>query len=322
MLAGVGVSLFALLKKPDSFKYFTMISFSILYTVALFEAGNDFMFVLMFPIIMMYVLYFDYKFILMTSAFLALANISDVIYTCAVIGEFRSGMSLEVPVLLLRMGSVLISLAALIGTTKRANKNNSTKIANVKAEQEKSQQLVDVIVPVVKTVSDNSIDITNAMDTLYGNVDSTAKLLNSISTYSERTTESINSQTERTAAIHEKIQNAKLESDKMIDLSNKSSKAVSNGFKVVEQLILQAKESKEANDKVVTSVEALIKNAENVAEMTSQISNESISADSNLTLEKTAEAVELSEECKSSTIDAKSKMDELSQTVHKVDSYI
>lgn len=280
MIIGLGISLFALLKKPEQFRYFTMISFSILYAVALFEAGNDFMFVLMFPIIMMYVLYFDFKFIMITSILIAVANIADIAVTIITLGTFRSGMELEVPVLLLRLGSVLISLAALIGTTKRANKNNSEKIASVEEEKEKSMHLIDVIVPVVKSVRENSIEVNETMDALCENVDNTAKLLSDISAYNERTTESIASQTARTAEIQDKIQSTKDASDKMISLSKKSSEAVGDGFKVVEQLIAQSKETKDANSKVVASVESLITNTERVAEITSQISN--ISAQTNL----------------------------------------
>lgn len=280
MLLGIGVSFFALIKNPVNFKYFTMIGFAVLYTFALFEAGNDFMFVLLFPVIMMYVLYFDYKFIWITSILFALANISDVIYTCVVIGTFRSGMELEVPVLLLRMGSVIISLAALIGTTSRANKNNNDKIMSVKTEQEKSTQLLDVIVPVVKSVRENSIEVNATMDELSTTVDNTSELLNDISTYNERTNNSIAEQSNRTVQIQEKIKHTKAESNKMITLSTKSSDAVLGGSKVVTKLINQSKETKLANEKVVTSVDALIKNAENVEVITEQITN--ISEQTNL----------------------------------------
>jgi len=271
MLAGIIVSLVAMKKDPERFKYYTMISFSVLYTVALFEAGNDFMFVLMFPIIMMYVLFFDYKFIIITSVILALANIADMIYIIAVLGAFRSGMEFEIPVTLLRLGSVIISLIALIGTTSRSNKNNAAKIESVKVEQEKSQQLVDIIVPVVKSVRQNSTEVTDAMDSLNGNIDSTAQILEDITNYSSRTSESISEQTNRTMMITDKIQRTKEASDKMIQLSQQSGQAVEDGFNVVGNLIVQAEEAKKANEEVVSSVEELIKNSESVAAITEQI---------------------------------------------------
>lgn len=280
MLAGLTVSAAALKRNPVRFRYYTMLSFSVLYAVALFEAGNDFMFVLMFPIIMMYVLYFDYRFIIITAVLLAASNILDSVYQFAVLGHFHSGMALEIPVLLLRMGSVLISLAALIGTTGRANRNNAQKIAFIREEQEKSTQLLDVIVPIVKSVRENSGEVNAAMDILHEKADASEKLLTDIVAYNERTSESMSDQTERTAQIQEKIQNTKEESDKMVVLSRKSGEAVEGGFRVVRQLIEQAKETNEANERVVSSVDALIQNAENVARMTSQITN--ISAQTNL----------------------------------------
>jgi len=280
MLAGFGVSIYAKSKHPNDFKYYTMISFSILYTVALFEAGNDFMFLLMFPVIMMYVLYFDYKFIVITSVLFGLANASDIIVMIATLGAFRSGMALEVPVLLLRLGSVFISLAALIGTTKRANNNNAVKIESVREEQKKSTQLLDVIIPVVKSVRENSVQVIGTMDELSANVDNTALLLSDIASHSEHTTESIAAQTARTNNIQEKIRNTMDESNKMQALSDKSSAAVSDGFSVVEQLIDESKEINGAIDKVVVSVDALIKNAGNVADITSEIQN--ISSQTNL----------------------------------------
>ena len=280
MLIGLAVSFWALKNNPTNFRYFTMIGFAVLYAVALFEAGNDFMFVLMFPIIMMYVLYFDYKFIIITAILVALANVADMVIICAAIGTFRSGMPLEIPVILLRMGSVLISLAALIGTTSRANKNNEDKLSSIKVEQEKSAKLVDVIVPVVKSVRENSVDVNSAMDTLQVKVDESEQLLTDIAGYSEKTSESIGYQSEKTNKIKEKIQNTKEESDKMIYLSEKSNEAVADGFRVVEQLIEQSKVTKEANEKVVMSVDALTTNSEKVAEITSQIFN--ISSQTNL----------------------------------------
>lgn len=280
MITGVLVSIWALNNRPEQFKYYTMICFTVLYTVALFEAGNDFMFLLMFPVIMMYVLYFDYKFIVITAILLGLGNIADVVAMIATLGTFRSGMELEVPVMLLRMGAVIISLIALIGTTKRANKNNSDKINTVKEEQEKSEHLVEVIVPVVKSVRENTVEVNETMDELSANVDNTANLLNDISLYNERTAESIGRQKEKTVQIQEKIKNTKDESDKMMNLSKQSNDAVSDGFRIVEMLIEQSKETKLANEKVVSSVEALIANTVSVAEMTSQISN--ISSQTNL----------------------------------------
>ncbi|MBQ0027928.1 MAG: hypothetical protein KBS96_04925 [Lachnospiraceae bacterium] len=280
MIVGAIISIIACIKSPENFNYIAMICFSVLYIDALFTAGNDHMFLLMFPVFMLYMLYFDYKFIVISALICGLANVIDQAVIIAVLHHFRSGQDLEVPIILLRMGSVIIYLCALLGATKRANANNESKIDSAKSAQHKSEELANAVIPIVKSVSDNAAQVTESMDSLNANVDATAELLNDILTYNNRNTESIDMQLGKTNEIQNKIQNTKEESDKMMSLSDKSSEAVNGGKEVIEQLIKQSEETKEANAKVVGSVEALIANAESVAEMTSQISN--ISSQTNL----------------------------------------
>lgn len=280
MISGAVISIITCVKAPERFNYVAMICFSVLYIDALFTAGNDHMFLLMFPVFMLYMLYFDQKFIVISALICGLANVIDQVYIIAVLHNFRSGQPIEVPIILLRMGSVIIYLCALLGATKRANANNESKLAVIKGEQQKSEELVNAVVPIVKSVSENAIDVNESMDALNSNVDATAELLNDILTYNNRNTDNIEKQLGMTNEIQNKIQNTKEQSDKMVELAEQSEDAVKGGKKVMEQLIEQAEETNKANAKVVSSVEALIANAENVAEITSQISN--ISSQTNL----------------------------------------
>lgn len=273
MIAGLALTAVAIKKWPDKFRYIAMIGFAVLYTVALFEAGNDHMFVLVFPIITMYVLYFDYKFILISSIIFCLANVADMVYIVAVLKAFHSGMAFEIPITMLRMGSVIIYLIAILGTTSRSNKNNAEKIANAKKAQEKSDKLLSVIMSVMKSVKVNTGEVNESMDMLGINVDETAQLIEDIATYNNRNTDSISKQTAMTEEIQGMIKKTKAESDKMVSLSKKSNTAVLDGQNIMENLIKQAYETRHANERVVASVESLIQNANKVAELTSQIAD-------------------------------------------------
>lgn len=59
MIVGMSISVAALRKWPQQFRYVEMLAFAIVYMVGLLLALNDHMFVLVFQIITMYVLYFD-----------------------------------------------------------------------------------------------------------------------------------------------------------------------------------------------------------------------------------------------------------------------
>lgn len=280
MFAGLAATVVALYKWPQQFRYIAMLCFAVLYIMALLLAKNDHMFVLVFPIITMYVLYFDYKFILISSVIFTLANVIDMIYIVAGIGAFHSGIPFEIPITMLRMGSVIIYSIAIIGTTSRSNKNNAEKIAHAKSAQDKSDKLLELIMSVMKSVGESTEEVSGSMDTLGENVDETAGLIEDIATYNNRNSESIMLQTTKTEEIQEMIKKTKSESDKMRELSTKSREVVLEGQRFMEQLIKQSEETKRANEEVVTSVEALIDNSQKVAELTSQIAN--ISSQTNL----------------------------------------
>ncbi len=128
LFVGLVVSIIALKLWPVQFRYITMISFAFFYGISLFFTQNDHIYVQVFPIIVMYVLYFDYTFILVTSVLYTLISAADIIYIVAVLGHFHTGAPIDIPVLMIRIGTFLIFMATIIGTTKRSNKNNSAKL--------------------------------------------------------------------------------------------------------------------------------------------------------------------------------------------------
>ncbi|SFB16324.1 methyl-accepting chemotaxis protein [Acetitomaculum ruminis DSM 5522] len=279
-LITLGISIVSAKNWPMHFRYITMIGFAVLYAFSNFTTSNDHMFVLAFPIIIMYVLYFDFKFIMITASVFSVINIVDVFYIATFLKHFRSGLDVEVPIIMLRLGSVIIFLIAICQTTKMSNHNNFKKEKSIKEEQEKSQTLLDTVLSVVDSVKKNTVEVNDNMDVLSSDIDMTTQLLSDISNYNDRNTQSIASQTQKTEEIQNMIQDTKDKSDILIALSDKSKEAVEGGMRVATKLIKQSEETSEANRKVVESVDGLIKNAEEVANMTSEIIN--ISSQTNL----------------------------------------
>ncbi|MCQ2506219.1 MAG: methyl-accepting chemotaxis protein [Lachnospiraceae bacterium] len=271
MFAGLIISGMTLKKDPARFRYVELICFAILYVIALIEAGNDHMYVLLFPIISMYVLYFDLKFIKLTAGLFIGVNLIDLVYMLAVLGKFHSGNVIDVPVLMLRYGSVIISIIAIVGTTVWANRNNADKITSLDAERVKSEGLLSAVVDVMKTVGESSEEINENMSLLNANVESTAEILSELSNINDSNTRNIHSQKEKTEEIAEKISRTKAESEKMVDLSKKSELAVDDGNKSMDDMRKQAEATRKSTEAVVSTVEALIKDTDAVSELTSQI---------------------------------------------------
>ena len=128
MLVGMAISVVALKKWPDQFRYVEMFSFAVLYMFALLLALNDHMYVILFPIVTMYVLYFDYKFICISAIVFGLINVGDIVYMITVLGTYHSGKELEVPVTMIQLLSVWVYLIALVWTTHKSNCNNKQKM--------------------------------------------------------------------------------------------------------------------------------------------------------------------------------------------------
>ena len=265
---------------PQQFKHISLVGYMLMYALVVFGAKNDMVYVIAFPVTVVYILYYDYNLVKRMAFVFGGINLLDVIYVIAIMRHMHSGAQINSTTLLLQAAAMVVYVLVLCSTTKISNQNNAEKISSVKAEQEKSEELLKEVLSVVAAVKKNSAEAGEFMNTLDANVESTANALSDISAGNNSNTESIGQQTLMTSKIQEMIHETKSMSDQMIDLSKESAKAVAEGQNAARQLHEQSEKTKTANEQVVTSVEGLIENARKVAEITQQISN--ISEQTNL----------------------------------------
>lgn len=260
-------------KKKDSaaFKHVSMIGYMLVYGLAVFGAQNDLVFMMVFPLTVIYILYYDFKVVLRLAVVFGAINIIDVICLIAVLGHMHSGGPLNSTSLILQGASVVVYLIVLCGTTKISNENNETKIAGLKEEQEKSAALLEEVLRVAVAVKQNSVEAEAHIKELSEYVAITASELSNIAEGNNNNAGSIEKQTVMTENIQNMIFETKRMSDEMLVLAENSEEAVKDGQKSVDSLKIQAHKSKEVNEQVVTSVSALISNAKAVEEITKQI---------------------------------------------------
>ena len=260
-------------KKKDSaaFKYVSMIGYVIFYGLVVFGAQNDLVFMIVFPLTVIYILYYDYKVVLQIAVIFGAINIADIIYMIAVLKHAHSGMPLNTSSFLLQGASVVVYMIVLCGTTRISNDNNAKKIASIKEEQEKSAELLDEVLKVAVAVKQNSTAAETHIRELSEFVASTASELNEIAEGNNNNAKSIENQTVMTENIQNMILDTKRMSDEMVGLAEQSEKAVKDGQKAVDSLKQQSDRTSEANEQVVTSVTELISNARDVEEITEQI---------------------------------------------------
>ena len=136
---------------------------------------------MMFPITVMYILYYDYKLVKTIAISFASVNIIDVIYVLAVKGTMHSGDAINSTTLLLQGATAVVFMIALSGATKISNANNQEKIDGMAAEKAKGDKLLLDVLEVVEVVKENSVKAAEYMDRLSRDVDATANALNDIS---------------------------------------------------------------------------------------------------------------------------------------------
>lgn len=261
------------LKKKDSaaFKYVSLVGYMIVYALAIFGAQNDLVFMMVFPLTVIYILYYDFKIVLLIAVTFGAINVIDVICLVAVHGHMHSGVPINSTSLLLQGASVVVYLIVLCGTTKISNDNNTGKLADIKEEHEKSAALLEEVLRVAVAVKHNSIEAETHIKELTEYVASTASELENIAEGNNNNADSIEKQTVMTGNIQNMISETKRMSDEMLTLAEQSEEAVRDGQKSVDSLQQQAHRTREANEQVVVSVTELISNAKAVKDITEQI---------------------------------------------------
>ncbi len=261
------------LRRRDSqiFKHVSIIGYMFVYGLAVLGAQNDLVFIMVFPMTVLYILYYDYKLILRMSVVFGLINIADMIYVVAILGHTHSKAPLNSTSLLLQGASVIVYMIVLCGTTRISNDNNAAKIASLNEEKEKSGQLLEEVLHVALAVKHNSAEAAEQMMQLGQHVEATASELRDIAKGNGSNAESIANQTVMTGNIQNMILETKKMSDDMLELAKQSGEAVENGQITIENLQLQEKKTSEANAQVVDSVTNLISNANAVGNITEQI---------------------------------------------------
>ncbi len=258
-------------KDSRNFKHVSVTGYMIVYGIALLGAQNDLVFAIVFPLTVIYILYFDYKLILRIAVVYSLITVADLIYIAAVLKHLPSGAELNSTSLLVQGATVIVYLIVLCGTTKISNRNNEMRINSLNEEKEHSARLLEDVLKVAKSVKENSAKAGEYIRILGQDVDSTAQALSGISDGNTNNAESIEKQTIMTENIQGMIQRTKEMSDEMLALAQQSREAVDGGQSSMDDLQNQSDKMLKANEQVAASVASLIENARAVDVITEQI---------------------------------------------------
>ena len=167
-------------KDSAAFKHVSMAGYMVVYGLAVFGAQNDLVFIMVFPLTIIYILYYDLKLILRIAVIFGAINLFDVGYIAAVLGHMHSGAPLNSTSLLLQGASSVVYMIVLCGTTQISNDNNAKKISSIDKEREKSDTLLSEVLEVVFCVKRDSKEASEHIRQLSRYVDCTVSELDGI----------------------------------------------------------------------------------------------------------------------------------------------
>ncbi len=237
-------------------KYVTMIGYLIIYSIALTTASTRLAFVYIFPIVVMYLLYFDLKLTVYSYSYVFILNMAVIIQNLF----FREVDAKAITEITIQFAAILLFGIAIILSTKLSNKLCFDKIDSIRIQQQKQEEILSKILYAANLLDSNAKEVQNFMAEFNISIGQVSGAIDEISKGAQNTSENMMQQSEATERIRELIRVTSELSRQMGELSNNSINDVNEGLHVVNLL----------NDKAAIVNERSLKVEKQMAELESK----------------------------------------------------
>lgn len=266
-------------KDGNLFRFVSIIGYAAVYGIALINAKSDTVFTMAFPIMVMYVLYFDTLFMGIISGVLLVLNIVSVVMA-AISGSMPSGIDFALSSALLQAATIGVAGSALTWITHLEKVMKGEQMNEVKSEKEKSEQILSDVLALGNTVKENTNKADALMEELNDATTTALETLKAVADSNNDNAKNIESQTVMTSNIQEMIITVDSNASRMERIAGDSLNMVSEGRKLVEKLDDKASNISAMNEQVMNTINEFVKNAIEVRGITDKING--ISSQTNL----------------------------------------
>lgn len=266
-------------KDGNLFRFVSIIGYAVIYGIALINAKSDTVFTMAFPIMVMYVLYFDTLFMGIISGVFFVLNIVSVVMA-AISGSMPSGIDFALSSALLQAATIGVTGSALTWITHLEKAMKGEQMNEVKSEKEKSEQILSDVLALGNTVKENTNKADALMEELNDATTTALETLKAVADSNNDNAKNIESQTVMTSNIQEMIITADSNASRMERIAGDSLNMVSEGRKLVEKLDDKASNISAMNEQVMNTINEFVKNAIEVRGITDKING--ISSQTNL----------------------------------------
>ncbi len=263
-------------RPSDIVKYITISGYMIIYSIALITSSSPLSFVYIFPIMVMYILYFNLKLTVVSYSYVILLNVVVIGYK-VLSGQVDAKTSTD---LTIQFAAVVLFGISIILSTKISNLFNTTKINSIKAQQLRQEEILANVLRAADIMDKNANELMSFMSYFSTSMGQVTSAVDEISRGAQKTSESMSQQSLYTSRITEIIDITSKLSKQMGELSRSSSEDVNRGFDIVNKLNENALVVNNQSKKVEELMQELKDKTGEILGITSIISG--ISAQTNL----------------------------------------
>ena len=234
-------------------KHFVGIGYAILYTFVMFTTNNHFTFVYVIPMLIAITVYNDFKYSLPIEVGVVIVNVIQLalffkrgIYTKA----DMASVEIQFFVIVLICGIQLyVSIVA--------EKLNQKKLAELKAEHEKTEELLTRIMDTSDKMTQQITESAQKTASLGESMQAMKESMEEVNTGSNDTAEAVQSQLNQTEEIQAMVEQVEKGTENIIDSMNQNKEAIAQGNANVGILVKQAEETVESGKKVTEELSQL-----------------------------------------------------------------
>ena len=234
-------------------KHFVGIGYAILYTFVMFTTNNHFTFVYVIPMLIAITVYNDFKYSLPIEVGVVIVNVIQLalffkrgIYT----KSDMASVEIQFFVIVLICGIQLyVSIVA--------EKLNQKKLAELKAEHEKTEELLTRIMDTSDKMTQQITESAQKTASLGESMQAMKESMEEVNSGSNDTAEAVQSQLNQTEEIQAMVEQVEKGTENIIDSMNQNKEAIAQGNANVGILVKQAEETVESGKKVTEELSQL-----------------------------------------------------------------
>lgn len=234
-------------------KHFVGIGYAILYTFVMFTTNNHFTFVYVIPMLIAITVYNDFKYSLPIEVGMVIVNIVQLVMF------FQKGIYTKADMASVEIQFFVIVLICGIQlyVSIVAEKLNQKKLAELKAEHEKTEELLTRIMDTSDKMTQQITESAQKTASLGESMQAMKESMEEVNSGSNDTAEAVQSQLNQTEEIQAMVEQVEKGTENIIDSMNQNKEAIAQGNANVGILVKQAEETVESGKKVTEELSQL-----------------------------------------------------------------